>query len=197
MNKKKIMKIISNVVTGFLFLTLVFMVIVVISSKASGGEPQVLGYQLKTVLSGSMEPEFKTGSIIAVKPVEDPTSLQEGTVITYTNSEGSFVTHRIIDVIQNGEHTMYQTKGDNNADIDGQLVLSQNVVAEYTGFTIPLLGYFIDFAKSSKGTAILLITPGILLLIYSGISITSAIRELDKMSKKASTEELDKPANIG
>lgn len=32
------------------------------------GEPQVFGYQLKTVLSGSMEPEIKTGSIIAVKP---------------------------------------------------------------------------------------------------------------------------------
>ena len=44
------------------------MTFVVISSKASGGEPQVFGYQLKTVLSGSMEPAFNTGSIIAVKP---------------------------------------------------------------------------------------------------------------------------------
>ena len=156
------------------------MTFVVISSKASGGEPQFLGYQLKTVLSGSMEPTFQTGSVIAVKPVEDPTSLKKKDVITFTQEDGSHVTHRIVEVIQNGEQTMYQTKGDNNKDIDTNPVLAQNVVAEYSGVTIPYLGYFIDFTKSNMGAALLLIVPGVLLLIYSGITIFSALRELDK-----------------
>nr|WP_232353932.1 signal peptidase I [[Bacillus] enclensis] len=180
MTVKKVLKITSSLITTVLFLVLLFMIFVVISSKASGGEPQFLGYQLKTVLSGSMEPTFKTGSIIAVKPVEDPASLKKGDVVTYLQQDNTIVTHRIMKVIKNGENTMFQTKGDNNNDMDTQPVIAQNVVAKYTGFTIPFLGYFIDFAKSSKGTAILLIVPGVLLLGYSGFTIVSALRELDK-----------------
>ncbi|MGV2940370.1 signal peptidase I SipW [Mesobacillus sp. LC4] len=179
MNAKKVLNILSSLVTTILFLLLIFMVFVVISSKASGGEPQFLGYQLKTVLSGSMEPTFKTGSIIAVKPVEDSTALKKGDVITYMQQDGNLVTHRITDVIKQKDQTMYQTKGDNNKDFDSQPVLSQNVVAKYTDVTVPYLGYFIDFAKSSKGMAIMLILPGILLLGYSGITIWSALKEID------------------
>jgi signal peptidase I len=187
MNAKKVLNIMSSLITTLLFILLVFMVFVVISSKASGGEPQFLGYQLKTVLSGSMEPTFKTGSIIAVKPVEDPTKLVKDDVITYLQQGGSLVTHRITDVIRQKDQTMYQTKGDNNSDVDTQPVLSQNVVAKYEGITIPYLGYFIDFAKSSKGMAILLILPGLMLLGYSAFTIMAALKEID--SKTASNTE--------
>jgi signal peptidase I len=183
MTPKKVLKITSNVITGLLFLLLIFMIFVVVSSKASGGEPNFLGNQLKTVLSGSMEPTFKTGSIIAVKPVSDSSALKKNDIITYMQQDQSLVTHRIIEVIKQGDQVMYKTKGDNNKDADTQPVLSQNVVAKYTGFTIPFLGYLIDFAKSSKGMAALLIIPGVLLLIYSAYSITTGLRELDKTQK--------------
>lgn len=186
MSIKKILNIFSGMVTTLLFFLLIFMVFIVISSKASGGEPQILGYQLKSVLSGSMEPTFQTGSIIAVKPVEDPSKLVKDDVITFTQQDGNIVTHRIVDVIKKEEQTMFQTKGDNNEDADTQPVLSQNIVAKYTGTTIPYLGYFIDFAKSSKGMATLLIIPGVLLLGYSIITIMGALREIDpKSSNKA------------
>jgi signal peptidase I len=192
MATKKVLKIISSLITWVLFLLLIFMVFVVISSKASGGEPQFLGYQLKTVLSGSMEPTFKTGSIIAVEPVEDPASLKKDDVITYMQEGGDLVTHRIVEVINNNNQIMYQTKGDNNEDLDSQPVLSQNVVAKYTGVTIPYLGYLIDFAKSSKGMAVLLITPGVLLILYSVFTIRGALREIEK--PKAEVQDAGKPA---
>jgi signal peptidase I len=187
MSAKKVLHILSNIITTLLFILLIFMVFVVISSKASGGEPQFLGYQLKTVLSGSMEPTFKTGSIIAVKPVEDSSELVKGDVITYLQQGGSLVTHRIVEVIKQKDQLLYQTKGDNNKDADVQPVLSQNVVAKYEGITIPYLGYFIDFAKSSKGMAILLILPGLMLLGYSAFTIMSALKEIDP--KTASNTE--------
>src|SRR5690606_32237712 len=109
MTMKKVMKITSNVVTGILFLLLILMVFLVISSKASGGEPQIFGYQLKTVLSGSMEPTFKTGSVIAVKPIEDKNSIKENDVITFMQEDESLVTHRVVNIIQNDQRTMYQT----------------------------------------------------------------------------------------
>ena len=74
---KKIMKWVSNFLYVIIFTLIIAAVIVVISTKSSGGEPQLFGYQLKTVLSGSMEPEFKTGSIIAVQKVANPESLKK------------------------------------------------------------------------------------------------------------------------
>jgi signal peptidase len=177
---KKLLKIVSNIITGILFLLLFFMIFVVVSSKVSGGEPSFLGYQLKTVLSGSMEPTFMTGSVIAVKPVENALNLKKDDIITFKESEDILITHRIIDVNKSGDQTMYVTKGDNNDAKDGSSVMSQNVVAKYSGFTIPYVGYFLDYAKSKNGMALLLIIPGLLLLAYSGITIYKAIKELDK-----------------
>ncbi|MEH7276383.1 signal peptidase I SipW [Neobacillus vireti] len=180
MAEKRVWKILSNFITGILFLLLIFMIFVVVSSKASGGEPNFLGYQLKTVLSGSMEPTFMTGSIIAVKPVENAAELKKDDIITFKESEGKLITHRIVEVIKNSDQTMFVTKGDNNEDKDSNAVMSQNVVAEYSGFTIPFVGYFMDYAKSKNGTALLLILPGLLLLAYSGITIFKAIKEIDQ-----------------
>jgi signal peptidase I len=189
MKKFKVKKIISTSITVILSITLLFMIFVVISSKASGGEPNFLGYQLKTVLSGSMEPTFKTGSIIAVKPIDDTSNLKKDDIITYMQAENELVTHRIIDVVEQDGKVMYQTKGDNNESADTNLVPSMNVVGKYSGVTIPFMGYFIDFAKSSKGTAALLIIPGVLLLVYSVITIIKALREIDPPSNKKDIEE--------
>ena len=55
-------------------------------------------------------------------------------------------------------------------------VLSENVVAQYADFTIPYIGYFIDFAQSKEGGAILLVGPGVLLLGYAAFSILQAFK---------------------
>lgn len=164
------------------------MVIAVISSKASGGEPNFLGYQLKPVLSGSMEPTFMTGSIIAVKPVEDPSSLKKDEVITFMLDDKNLVTHRIIEVINNGDHLMFKTKGDNVENPDTNPVLAENVIAKYTGFTIPYAGMFMEFANSAKGAVVLLVIPGVLLLIYSAVSIFRGLKEIEKATRKQENE---------
>jgi signal peptidase I len=180
MTAKRVWKIASNILTGLLFLLLIFMIFIVVSSKASGGEPNFLGYQLKTVLSGSMEPTFMTGSVIAVKPLENAVKLKKDDIITFKESEDKLITHRIIEVKKSGEQTLYVTKGDNNRSKDSNPVIAQNIVAKYTGFTIPYVGYFLDYAKSKTGSALMLILPGLLLLAYSGISIFKAIKDLEK-----------------
>lgn len=151
-------------------------------TKVSGGEPSLFGYQLKTVLSGSMEPGIKTGSIIAVKPGGDMTRFIEGDVITFREKDETLITHRVVEVIQSGENTLYRTKGDNNNGVDLEPVLSDNIVAHYTGFTIPYIGYITSFAQSKNG-AFLLIIPGILLLAYSGFTIWRSLASLDLSQK--------------
>ncbi|MFC5464793.1 signal peptidase I SipW [Lederbergia graminis] len=185
--KSKTLKVVkkwsSRVITTLLTITLIFMIFVVISSKASGGEPSIFGFELKTVLSGSMEPGIKTGSIIAVKPGGDMNRFKENDIITFLKEKDMLVTHRVVEVIKNNNQVMYRTKGDNNGAPDSELVLSDNVVAEYKGFTIPFVGYLINFAQSKNGNLFLLILPGLLLLAYSAFTIWRALSELEKGTK--------------
>jgi signal peptidase I len=188
MNLKVVRKVVSTSITVILYAVLFMMIFVVVSSKAAGGEPELFGYQIKTVLSGSMEPGIQTGSIIAVKPGGDLTRFKEGDVITFKEKENILITHRVLEVVKNGEHVMYKTKGDNNDAPDLEPVLSENVVAEYKGFTIPFIGYFMNFMNSKNG-ALMFIIPGILLIFYSGFTIWKAISAIDISSKKEDTIE--------
>ena len=180
MNNKKINNLISTGMTVLLLIIVLFLAFTVIMSKASGGEPNVFGYQLKTVLSGSMEPGIKTGSIIAVKPLEDATNLEVGDVITFQESQEKVVTHRITEVIKSGDQVMYRTKGDNNENEDMNPVLSENVLAIYTDFTIPYIGYFNEFAKSKNGSLVLMVLPGVLIFAYSIFTLWKTIARIEK-----------------
>jgi len=182
MNKKKIMKWINSIVSTILMVLLISVAVVVVISKASGGEQQIFGYQLKSVLSGSMEPGIQTGSIIAVKLAEDKTKFKVGDVITFME-EDILITHRITEVNKSADSVLYRTKGDNNNAEDMNPVLSDNIVAEYTGFTIPYVGYFVNFSQSKNG-ALLLLIPGFLLLIYSAFTIWKVLSQIELPQKK-------------
>lgn len=171
----KIMKVIGNLLTTFLFLIVVLTVFMIVSSKLSGEEPNLFGYQMKTVLSGSMEPKIQTGSIIFIQQFEKDEILTEGDVITFLTEEDILVTHRIIEI--NGNE--FITKGDNNNGNDIKPVLSQNIIGKYTGITIPFIGYGMGFAKTKLGSALLLILPGLYLIGYSFIIIGRLSREIE------------------
>lgn len=171
------MKFISDVTTVLLFMLLCFTVFTVVSSKIVGSEPNIFGYQLKTVLSGSMEPEIQTGSIIAIKPSDDGTQYKRGDVITFTTKDDILITHRIVEV--KGDGSQYITKGDNNDAPDLDPVLASQVVGEYTGFIIPYVGYLTIVTSSRLGAALLLVLPGLLLLGYAVVTIWRGLQRVE------------------
>ncbi|BAC12756.1 signal peptidase [Oceanobacillus iheyensis HTE831] len=175
-------KLTSGLITTVLSMLLIVTVFTVILQQATDGTPNVFGYQLKTVLSGSMEPEFQTGSIISIHPQEDTTQFQKGDIITFQNSDGMVITHRVEEVKNNGEQ--YVTKGDNNNRADSELVVADSILGQYTGFTIPYVGYATQFANSEEGALFLLIIPGVMLVGYSIINIGRALRQVETSSKE-------------
>ncbi|WP_054943193.1 signal peptidase I SipW [Paenibacillus ihuae] len=183
----RIKKIVSTALTLLMSLVFLLVVVAVVISKASGGEPAFFGYQIKTVLSGSMEPGIHTGSIVAIKPGGDMTRFQKGDVITFMNPENILITHRVIDATVNtatGEAT-YTTKGDNNDAADSAAVSSTNVVGQYSGVTVPYVGYAMNFAVSKAGSVMLMIIPGLLLLLYALYTSWKAVSALEKKSAAA------------
>ncbi|WP_020061775.1 signal peptidase I SipW [Bacillus sp. 123MFChir2] len=185
---KLVWKVISNIISFVLFTIMVVLAFVVISSKASGSDPTVMGYQFKAVLSGSMEPTFLTGSVIAIEPTKDGSKYKKGDVITFKEKDNKIVTHRIIDVKNINGKVAYETKGDNNNGPDLNPVLPENVIGKYADITAPYVGYLLSYANSKAGAALLLIIPGVLLLGYSVVTIFGAIRNIDSEKKSKSSD---------
>lgn len=180
-NTKKWISRISGII---IYGLLICMIITVITAKINGGTPKVIGYELMTVLSGSMEPGIKTGSIIAIKPVKDATKLNKGDVITFkaADNPNTLITHRIIEVQKVDSTVQYITKGDNNDSKDPSPVTASRVVGQYSGFTIPYVGNLMNFIQSKTGAIYLLIIPGVLMIVWSVFSIWRAISQIE--SKK-------------
>ena len=63
---------------------------------------RLVGLQVFTVLSGSMEPTYHTGSLIYVKKV-DPLTVRAGEVITFMLDEDTIATHRVVEVVPDEE----------------------------------------------------------------------------------------------
>ena len=141
------------------------------------------GYQLKSVLSGSMEPVIQTGSIIVVQQIDDPHTLKKGDVISFHNKKEQLITHRIDAVVQDG--FVFKTKGDHNNAADRELVEAQQIVAEYTGITLPYIGYAAFYIQSKLNIPIFLMLSGTLLLLYSLMMFWQIYRHLDIKSNES------------
>ena len=178
----KVMIWLSRITTFIMFALLIGGLFLVIVTKLSGEEPNIFGYQLKVVLSGSMEPDIQTGSVIAVKLGGDMSRFNKGDIITFREENKSLVTHRISEVTHSESKVLYQTKGDNNNRADINQVFPESVTAEYTGLTIPYVGYFLSFLQSKNG-ALLVIILGAVFLLYSLFSIWRTLANVEDLHR--------------
>lgn len=188
---KTILKWISNIISILMLILLVILLYYTIASKANGGKPNIMGVEFLTVLSGSMEPGIPTGSIIGVKPVDDPSTLQVGDVITFKASDSGdmLITHRIIEIVQEGNSIKFITQGDNNDAPDPDPVLASQVVAKYQKIVIPYLGYLFSYANTKTGIVLLMIVPGAILILSQLISVWKMIANMDDGDEKKKSEE--------
>ncbi|MBM7568005.1 signal peptidase I SipW [Paenibacillus sacheonensis] len=191
----KLKSIMSKAATLLLIVVFLIVAFSVVVSKASGGAPKMLGYEIKIVLSGSMEPGIKTGSIVAIKPGGDMNRFKVGDVVTFKDMENRLITHRIVEVGTKDRQQLYTTKGDNNPTADVNRVPADRIVGQYSGFTIPYLGYGMDFANSKQGSLLLLV-PGLLFLLYSIVTIWKAISDLEKKKAEPLTPQNPNPDTL-
>lgn len=187
---KALLKWLNRIVSSIFILLIISVAAVILSNKLTDGEAGIFGYQLKTVLSGSMEPDIQTGSIIAIKSINEKASqnLQINDVITFSNPDNQLITHRIVDVTSNDSGVFYTTKGDNNNTADIAPVSPDNIVGQYQGFTIPFIGYLIQFAQSPNGIILFMITPGFVMLAYSVFTIWRTLRNLENTDRSNALE---------
>lgn len=153
------LKKIWNTVTTVLVVMVVILAVMLVGVR-------LVGLQVYTVLSGSMEPTYHVGSLLYVKTV-DTSELKAGDVITFMLDEDTLVTHRIAEVVPDETDpatVRFRTKGDANDAEDASLVHYKNVVGSPV-FSIPKMGYFANYIQKPPG-------------MYIGISVAALLMVL-------------------
>src|SRR5438045_4022325 len=138
----------------------------VVVALLAGTVPAAFGYEGFVVLSGSMEPAMGVGDLAVVGPAK-PQDLMQGDVVTYRTAQRPdvVVTHRLVGISIDDEGKYnFQTKGDANNTPDSVTVDQGAVVGRVT-YTIPKIGYLVEFSKRPEGKIALIGIPGLLLAL--------------------------------
>ena len=172
---KKIFKIIYYIFGAFIILVAGLLIISVF--------PVTGNIKFMIVQSGSMEPSIKTGSLVMVKPASD---YKIGDVITFgqVTKTKAPTSHRIQDIKVNEGNVVYITKGDANNAPDAREVQKKEVLGKVV-FSIPYLGYVVNFAKQPLGFALLIIIPALVIIFDEVKKIINEVKKAKE--KKAQT----------
>ena len=123
--------------------------------------PRMAGYEVYGMLSNSMEPAFRTGSMIYVKPAV-PTEVAVGDAITYTFDSGDgdlMVTLRVVE--KDDGVRRFTTRGDADEGADLTPVPYDRLVGQAL-YTVPHLGTLALFLQSRQG-------------LYAGVGVMAAV----------------------
>lgn len=136
------------------------------------------------VLSGSMEPEYKTGGIVYTVSV-DPEDLKVGDNITF-KMDTVIATHQIIQIENEGGTLLFHTKGTANENPDENPVPASRILGKGV-FHIPYLGYVASYIQQPPGTYVAIaVGAGLLMLLLLPDLIYD---EKEEQKKKKAAEE--------
>ena len=138
----------------------------------------MIGITPYVVLSGSMEPTIKTGSLCFINKHADYDNIKEKDIIAFKSGKKTLVTHRVVSINEEG----FETKGDNNNNKDEGIVTKDKYVGKNI-FWIPKLGYAVIAIQTTTGKVVGI--TAIVLLFVAGL----LLGEDDKKDKKKNKKE--------
>lgn len=173
-----------------LILVSVFVLLSVVLTPA-GQVPQVLGYSVFRVMTGSMEPEIRENSLLVVKKTP-PEDIVPGDVISFFSPdpmlEGAVNTHRVVRVEKENGRIQFITKGDANViedtyPVDASALVGKAVFKSYwLGKTVSLLANPLVFG-------IIILLPLLIILL---MNLYRAVRIAADIAKKEEEEAVRK-----
>ena len=129
---KKILLKVLNVLSILMIICSLGVLLTVVMTK-QGEAPNVFGDSLFRVMTGSMEPNIPTNSLIVVRRAE-PAELATGDVISFYSRDPSLMgevnTHRIVRIEKVGERYVLTTKGDANNVEDQYVTYGEDVIGK-------------------------------------------------------------------
>lgn len=189
MKTRWIFKLFNAAAIG-LILVSVFVLLSVVLTPA-GQVPQVLGYSVFRVMTGSMEPEIREDSLLVVKKTP-PEDIVPGDVISFFSPdpmlEGAVNTHRVVRIEKENGRTQFITKGDANVieDIyptDASALVGRVVFQSYG------LGKAVSLLSNPLVFGIIILLPLVIILV---MNLCRAVRIAADIAKKEEEEAVRK-----
>lgn len=177
MEKKKVLKVIGNIIFYGLLLSFILISGIMLKAKSSGVQPSIFGNKFYIVLTGSMSPTIKVGDLVVVKEVK-PEDIKENDIITFgSNSSDNITTHRVKEVLNDGQDISYVTQGDAN-NVEDPMPVESDVLLGKVNKVIP-----------SVGTILLWIQKNIMKILAGFIAIIAGSFLFSKFKSKAKNEK--------
>jgi|GEM_PF-1359019 len=135
------------------------------------------------VNSGSMEPALHVGDVVYVAG-KDADDIEGGDIISFRQQDIT-ITHRCVDIVQKGNQTIFQTKGDANEENDSFTVTAEQLIGKVPatrlfGRTVyakaPRLGYLSEFVRTRLGFFLLVMIPGYSLIGMEAYNIFNVLQ---------------------
>ena len=167
----KVWTVIGTILCVILTPVLIINCTLIIKSLGNSKEvPKVAGYCPRIVLTDSMYPVIQSGDLIICQTI-DAEDVEVNDVIAFFDPAGSgmsVVTHRVLEVVEEGNLISFRTKGDANNTEDPNLVPGENLVGIYKS-RIPSAGNIAMFMQTTQGLIICVVVPIIAFILYDVI----------------------------
>lgn len=150
--------------------------------------PDFFGLKLFIVETDSMKPVILGGDLVVTKRV-DPAKLVVGDIISF-RADDAVVTHRIEEIIDDGNHLSFVTKGDANNGNDGDPFGADQVESIYL-FRIGKVGNLAMFIRTPVGMLVFVGIPVFGFIIYDSI-FRNVVHIKKSKSEQEALAEIDR-----
>ena len=165
----KILSVVGIILCVILIPILIINITLIVKSYTSADQvPSIGGYAPLIVLTGSMEPEIKSGDLIFVKQA-DPSQVKVDDVIAFFDPDGngtSILTHRVKEVYEENGTLYFRTQGDANNAMDRLPVAADKIVGVYTDTRLAGAGNVAMFMQTTAGLVVCVFIPLVLLVAW-------------------------------
>ena len=168
----------------------IFVLLTVVLTPA-GQIPQVMGFSVLRVLTGSMKPEIPEDSMLLVQKT-DAASLQVGDVISFFSPDpslnGALNTHRIVGIAEVDGSLQFTTKGDANL-IEDQYPVDESRVVGKVLFVSTRLGKLLRLISNPLVFGLAVLLPLVLILVGNLVSALKSAARLAKEEEEAAVRQ--------
>lgn len=165
-NFLNILKGLYKFIKIILTIIIILIVCIILIQKVFNNKISIGGYRIFTIVSPSMEPEYKVYDIIFSKTTETK-NLKIGDDIVYLGEKGDFsnkiITHRIIDITNENNNYTITTQGIANTAPDPEIKEKQ--IYGKVIFRSKILSFLSKILNSTIGFYCLILIPTSLLII--------------------------------
>lgn len=168
----------------------IFVLLTVVLTPA-GQVPQVMGFSVLRVLTGSMKPEIPEDSMLLIQKA-DAASLQVGDVISFFSPDpslnGALNTHRIVGIAEVDGSLQFTTKGDANL-IEDQYPVDESRVVGKVLFVSTRLGKLLRLISNPLVFGLAVLVPLVLILVGNLVSALKSAARLAKEEEEAAVRQ--------